>query len=67
MCLNCGCGQLEERHGNEANMTASDVRRAADANGQDLSTSVRNMQAALDRIAAEDRPGESDPGVYDAS
>jgi hypothetical protein len=67
MCLNCGCGQLDERHGNEANMTASDVQRAADANGQDLSTSVQNMLAALDRIAMEERRGESDPGVYDAS
>jgi hypothetical protein len=55
MCLNCGCGQLDERHGNKANITATDVRRAGDANGQDLATSARNMQAALSRLTANDR------------
>lgn len=47
MCLNCGCNQPNERHGNDANITADDVRRAGEANGQDLATSAVNMRSAL--------------------
>jgi hypothetical protein len=50
MCLNCGCGQPYERHGNEANITADDVRRAGEANGQDFATSAGNMRTALDTL-----------------
>lgn len=62
MCLNCGCGQPDERHGNDANITAADVRRAGDANGQDLATSARNMVAALRSVADDSRAGS---GVRD--
>jgi hypothetical protein len=51
MCLNCGCGQHDERHGNEANIVADDVRRAGEANGQDLATTIRNLEAALATIS----------------
>ena len=43
MCLNCGCGQPNESHGNEANITLDDVRRAGEANGQSVEESLRNM------------------------
>jgi hypothetical protein len=52
MCLNCGCNQPNERHGNDANITADDVRRAGEANGQDLATSAANMRTALGAVAA---------------
>lgn len=51
MCLNCGCDQPNERHGNDANITADDVRRAGEANGQDLATSAANMRSALGALA----------------
>ncbi len=51
MCLNCGCNQPNERHGNDANITADDVRRAGEANGQDLATSAANMRSALGSLA----------------
>lgn len=47
MCMNCGCGQPNERHGNQANIVADDLRRAGEANGQDLATTVRNVRAAM--------------------
>jgi hypothetical protein len=53
MCLNCGCGQPNERHGNDANITADDVRRAGEANGQDVATSATNMRSALDLLTGE--------------
>jgi hypothetical protein len=53
MCLNCGCGQPNERHGNDANITADDVRRAGEANGQDVATSATNMRSALDLLTGQ--------------
>jgi len=43
VCLNCGCGEPNESHGNEANITLDDVRRAGEANGQSVEESLRNM------------------------
>ena len=50
MCLNCGCGTPEDRHGDEANITADDLRQAADANGQTLDDTVRNLRDSLDKV-----------------
>ncbi len=50
MCLNCGCNQPNERHGNEANITLDDVRRAGEANGQSVEESLRNMGMAARQV-----------------
>jgi hypothetical protein len=57
MCLNCGCDQPNERHGNDANITADDVRRAGEANGQDLATSAANMRSSLGSLAGDGTAG----------
>lgn len=58
MCLNCGCGELNEKHGNEANITLDDVRRAGDANGQSVEESLRNMgMAARQVVSGQDQMG----------
>jgi len=43
MCLNCGCGEPNERHGKDANIILEDVERAGEANGQSVEESLRNM------------------------
>jgi hypothetical protein len=43
MCLNCGCGQPNEDHGKAENITADDLQRAADANGQSLRESAQHI------------------------
>ena len=50
MCLNCGCGEPNERHDNEANITLDDVRRAGEANGQSVEESLRNMGTAARQV-----------------
>ncbi len=47
MCLNCGCGVPEDRHGDDANITAADLRAAADANGQTMDETVQNLTTSL--------------------
>ena len=50
MCLNCGCGTPEDRHGDDANITVGDLRDAAQANGQSLDETVRNVRSSLDQV-----------------
>ncbi len=47
MCLNCGCGNPDDRHGDDANIVTEDLRRAGSANDQDLATTVSNMEDSL--------------------
>jgi hypothetical protein len=44
MCLNCGCGEPNERHGDDANIVMDDLRKAGDANGQDLDQVMANIE-----------------------
>ena len=46
MCMNCGCGEPNDRHGNDANITMDDLRKAGDANGQDVDKVMSNMEQA---------------------
>ncbi len=50
MCLNCGCGEPNERHGKDANITLEDVQRAGEANGQSVEESLRNMGMAARQV-----------------
>ena len=44
MCANCGCGVAEDKHGDERNITWSEIEAAADANGMRPEQAVANMQ-----------------------
>lgn len=63
MCMNCGCGVPDDRHGDPANITAADLQRAGDANGQSLAETVRNIAATQEQMEgkggrqASDAPG----------
>jgi hypothetical protein len=50
MCMNCGCGEINERHGNQGNIVLEDVRRAANASGLDMNATVKNLQQSLGRV-----------------
>ena len=50
MCLNCGCGELNEKHGKDANITLEDVQRAGEGNGQSVEESLRNMGMAARQV-----------------
>jgi hypothetical protein len=44
MCANCGCGIPEDRHGDERNITWSEIQAAAEANNQSTADVARNIQ-----------------------
>ena len=55
MCMNCGCGQPNEDHGNAANITAEALQRAGDANGQSLRESAQHIIETVELLDASSR------------
>lgn len=55
MCLNCGCGQPNEDHGNPANITAEDLRRAGAANDQSMRESAQHIVETVELLDASNR------------
>lgn len=45
MCASCGCGQPNDDHGNPANITLTDVERAADAAGVTTKEAAENIRS----------------------
>ena len=56
MCLNCGCHMAHDDHGEQANITYEDMKRAADANNMGVAESIRMVleTAEEDRIQHRD-------------
>lgn len=44
MCASCGCGKPNDDHGNPANITLTDIERAATAAGITPTQAAQNMQ-----------------------
>lgn len=58
MCMNCGCGQPNEDHGKAANITAADLKRAGDANGQSLRESAQHIIETVELLDSSSRRQE---------
>jgi hypothetical protein len=54
MCMNCGCMEPNDEHGNPANITLEEMRKAAEANGQSLDETISN----IDRTYREEVEGQ---------
>jgi hypothetical protein len=63
MCMNCGCGQPNDDRGNGANITADDLRRAGDANGQSLRESAQHIVETVELLAASRRDDRGPGGA----
>lgn len=55
MCMNCGCGQPHDDHGKPENITAEELQRAGDANGQSLRESAQHIIEAVELLDAAGR------------
>jgi len=53
MCLNCGCGEPNNDHGDTRNITLDDVNAASQATGQSLHETIDHMERALDQVESE--------------
>lgn len=54
MCLNCGCGEPDERH-QPTDITREDFLRAADGSGLSPEQGTKNMIESLAKIRSTDR------------
>ena len=43
MCLNCDCGDYQDRRGSDTNITMDDVEKAAEGEGMSVEDTVREM------------------------
>lgn len=55
MCLNCGCGRPNDDMGKPDNITAKDLMRAAEVNGQSLRESAQHIVETVALIDASRR------------
>lgn len=62
MCMNCGCMEPNDRHGNQSNITLDDLRQAGEANGQDLSETVQHIEQTLQSSGETGFGGTSSTG-----
>ena len=49
MCVSCGCGQVNDNHGDRRNITMDDVRAAAQAANTDERTVAQNIQQGINQ------------------
>lgn len=47
MCLDCGCGEPNERHGDQRHIIMDDVKAAAEASEISLEEAARNITDGL--------------------
>lgn len=60
MCMNCGCGRPYDDMGKPDNITANDLMRAAEANGQSLRESAQHI---VETVALMDSSRRDDRGL----
>ncbi len=53
MCLNCGCGKVNDDQGNPDNITLNDLQRASQATGQSLHETIDHMERGLDQVESQ--------------
>ncbi len=53
MCASCGCGLVNEDHGDDRHLTLRDLEAAAEAAGIDVGQMVNNLQEAVELAQAE--------------
>lgn len=53
MCASCGCGLLEDQHGDPRNIKLSDLEAAAEAAGTDVNGVLNNLQQAVSQGTSE--------------
>jgi hypothetical protein len=50
--MSCGCGEINEKHGNDANITWDDVQTAAKAADTSPDQVMKNLQEAMGKAKA---------------
>ncbi len=57
MCLDCGCGELNESHGDSRHITMDSIRSASEASEISVDEAIRNIAHSLRQ--AQESSGQS--------
>lgn len=49
MCLDCGCGEPNDSHGDARHITMDSLRSAAEASDIPVDEAIKNMRAGFDQ------------------
>jgi len=60
MCMNCGCGEPDERH-QPTDITRDDFKRAAEGSGLSLDQATKNMTESMAKIGSTNRQERTSP------
>lgn len=60
MCMNCGCGEPDERH-QPTDITREDFKRAAEGSGLSVEKAIQNMTESLAKVGSTNRQGSTPP------
>ncbi len=65
MCMNCGCGNVDERH-KPTDIVRDDLQKAADGGGISVDEAAGNMRSSLESLAPAggDTAGSSQQQAY---
>jgi hypothetical protein len=59
MCMNCGCGEYNERH-KPTDITMDDLKAAAEGHDMDVETAADNIHASARILRRQDEEGEQE-------
>lgn len=62
MCISCGCGDYEDTHGDERNLTVATLQRAADAANLTLDQVLGNMREGAMSLEEGEIPDHQSAG-----
>ncbi|MBI2912447.1 MAG: hypothetical protein HYY03_00840 [Chloroflexi bacterium] len=56
MCASCGCGMLNEDHGDDRHITLADLEQAAEAADITVEEVLGNLQGVVSQVGTTARP-----------
>jgi hypothetical protein len=65
MCLDCGCGELNESHGDSRHITMDSIRSAAQASEISVDEAIKNMSDGLKQAQQSSVQSSSSSGSSD--
>ena len=57
MCVTCGCGMVDDDHGDKRNITMNDLRQAAEAAGITPHEAAKNVQNSVNMAGKSGKGG----------
>ena len=65
MCLDCGCGELNESHGDSRHITMDSIRSAAEASEISVDEAIKNMSDGLRQAQGSSGQSSSNSAASD--